>query len=387
LLPASIELYLHMLTLDHFTKQTPRMINLLRRLVEIESPTHEKQAVDQVGQVIIQELKRLNAQVEIVPQIEAGDHILARWPGKETAPGILIIGHMDTVYPRGTLASMPCKECEGRLYGPGTQDMKGGIAITLIAIEALQEQHLSTRLPITALFTSDEEAGSSTSRQLIEQLARQSALVLCMEPGMLDGGLKTWRKGVGMFRMTAYGRAAHAGGDHAQGRNAIEELSYHIPSIQRLTNYELGTTLNVGVIRGGTARNVVPDKASIEVDLRVTEPAEVERVTYAMQALQPKLDGTRLEIQGTLNRPPMPRNELMIATFEKARQIGAEVGLNLLEGGTGGASDANFVAPLGVPVLDGLGPIGEGQHSEREHIQIASLPQRATLLAGLLMRW
>ena len=375
------------ISLDQFTEQTPRLVDLLRRLVEIESPTHEKPAVDRVGQAIAQELRRSQAQVEVVPQTRVGDQLIARWPGVEAGPGILILGHMDTVFPLGTLASMPCVERDGRLRGPGAQDMKGGIAITLFAMGFLQEQGLATRLPVTALFTSDEEAGSHASRQLIEQLARQSALVLCMESGMADGGLKTWRKGVGGFTITARGRAAHAGGDHAQGRNAIEELAYHIPAIQKLTDYERGTTLNVGVIRGGTTRNVVPDEASIEVDLRVAEPAEVARITRALQGLRPVLDGTTLEVQGGLNRPPMPRDERMIATFEKARQIAAEIGLTLTEGGTGGGSDANFVAPLGIPVLDGLGAVGEGLHSEREYVRISSLPERAALLVALLRRW
>lgn len=382
-----------MFTLDDFTVHTPQLVDLLRELVEVESPTADKAAVDRMGQAVARHLDRLGARVERVPQAEVGDHLIARFDfgaqgaAAQDQPGILLLGHMDTVHPLGALAHMPCIVRDARLHGPGALDMKAGIAISLFTIGYLLERGLAPGRPVTALFTSDEETGSHTARPLIEHLARQSALVLCMEPGMLDGGLKTWRKGVGRFLVTAYGRAAHAGGDHAQGRNAIEELAHHILAIQGLTDYGRGTTLNVGVIRGGSASNVVPEQASMEVDLRVTGPAEAGRVEQAMRALQPVLEGTRLEVQGGLNRPPMPRDEHMGATFERARQIGAEIGLELTEGGSGGGSDANFVAPLGVPVLDGLGACGEGLHSEREYVRIDSLPQRAALLAGLLMGW
>ncbi len=381
-----------MLSLDSFTAQTPQLVDLLRQLVEIESPTSDKPAVDRMGQAVVRHLERLGARIERAPQAEVGDHIIAHFNfGSQEAaqdqPGILLLGHMDTVHPLGTLAHMPCVERNGRLHGPGVLDMKAGIAISLFTIAYLQEHGLAPNRPVTALFTSDEETGSHTARTLIERLARQAALVLCMEPGMLDGGLKTWRKGVGRFLVTAYGRAAHAGGDHAQGRNAIEELAHHILTIQGLTDYGRGTTLNVGVIHGGSASNVVPEQASMEVDLRVTDPAEAERVEQALRALQPVLEGTRLEVQGELNRPPMPRDARMQVSFERARQIGAALGLELSAGGSGGGSDANFVAPLGVPVLDGLGACGEGLHSEREYVLVNSLPQRAALLAGLLLGW
>jgi glutamate carboxypeptidase len=237
------------------------------------------------------------------------------------------------------------------------------------------------------LFTSDEEIGSGSSRALIEKLAAQSDLVLVLEPGLLDGSVKTWRKGVGEFTLRVRGLAAHAGGDHEKGRNAIEEISHQVLTIQKMTDYSKGTTLNVGMIRGGIASNVVPDEASAEVDMRVMQPGEAERISAAILALKPVLDGTSLEVTGGLNRPPMPYNDTIKATFEKIREIASKENINLKAGGTGGASDANFVASLGIPVLDGLGPAGGEYHSEREFIFRDSLAERAKLLAAILHEW
>jgi len=240
---------------------------------------------------------------------------------------------------------------------------------------------------VTLLCTSDEEIGSHTSRGLIESLAKESALVLVMEGALLDGSLKTWRKGTGGFSVTVRGRAAHAGGDHQAGRNAIEEMSHQVIAIQKLTDYEKQTTVNVGVMRGGTVSNVVPEEARIEVDVRVMQAGEWERLESEMKKLAPVLDGTRIEIAGGLNRPPMPFDDWMKSTFEKAKTIAARIGMELKAGGTGGASDGNFVAPLGIPLLDGMGAVGEGYHSEREFIFADSLEQKAKLIAELIERW
>ena len=211
--------------------------------------------------------------------------------------------------------------------------------------------------------------------------------MLVLEGGLVDGALKTWRKGVGQFRVRTKGRAAHSGGDHEKGRNAIEEMAYQVIAIQKLTDYSKHTTLNVGVIQGGTVANVVPEEAHIEVDVRVMQPGEWERLEVEMSKLRPVLDGTSIEIAGRLNRPPMPFDETMKATFERARSIAARIGMDLKSGGTGGASDGNFVAPLGIPVLDGMGAVGEGYHSEREYIFAESLEQRAKLVSSILREW
>ena len=364
---------------------------LLRFLVETESPSHDKVAVDRVGALVAEEALKLGAQVEVIPNQQTGDHILSRFPPSDgpilplsSAP-ILLLCHMDTVFPLGTIDKMPFREADGKIFGPGTLDMKTGIVIALAAIEEAQESGLNR--PITLLCTSDEEIGSYTSREHIERLAKESALVLVLEGGLVDGSLKTWRKGVGEFRVKTKGRAAHSGGDHEKGRNAIEEMAHQVLAIQKLTDYSKQTTLNVGVIHGGTVSNVVPEEAAIQVDVRVMQPGEWERLETEISKLKPVLEGTSLEISGRLNRPPMPFDETMKTTFEKARSIASQIGMELKAGGTGGASDGNFVAPLGIPLLDGLGAVGEGYHSEREYIFADSLEERVKLVAALLKQW
>jgi glutamate carboxypeptidase len=377
-----------MLSIQDFTPRLADLLALLVRLVEIESPTTDKAAVDRVGVVVSNQLRQLGAAVTVHERAHAGDHVLGRWdPTGRDEIGILTLCHMDTVYALGTLAHQPCHTLDGKLMGPGTMDMKGSVAMLLTALRAFREHSNWPARPITALFTSDEETGSDTSRDLIESLARRAELVMCLEPCLPDGSLKTWRKGVGDFEVIVRGKAAHAGADHERGRNAIEELANQIIAIQKLTDYRQGTTVNVGVVAGGSRSNVVPDLARAHVDLRVMTAAEGDRITLWMQQLKPVLNGTSIEVTGGLNRPPMPRDERMAATFAHASAIASRLGMNLSEGGTGGGSDANFVAPLGVPVLDGLGALGNGAHSEREHVVIANLPERTALLAALLSDW
>jgi glutamate carboxypeptidase len=365
------------------------MKHILKTLVDTESPSHDKAAVDRVGAIVAEEARRLGAQVEIIPNNETGDHVLAKfaWSADEARDdgAILILCHMDTVFPLGTIQKTPYREDGDKIFGPGTLDMKAGIVIALAAIEQAKETGFNR--PVTLLCTSDEEIGSDTSRELIESLAKESMLVLVMEGALLDGSLKTWRKGTGEFWVKTKGRAAHAGGDHQAGRNAIEEMAHQVIAIQKLTDYSRQTTLNVGVIQGGTVSNVVPEEAVIQVDVRVMQPGEWERLESEMQKLKPVLDGTSIEISGGLNRPPMPFDEKMQATFEKAKSIAARIGMNLTAGGTGGASDGNFVAPLGIALLDGMGAVGEGYHSEREYIFADSLEQKAELIAALIREW
>lgn len=361
------------------------LTRLLKRLVETESPSHDKAAVDRVGVIVAEEARKLGAKIEIISNKETGDHVLCKFSGDREQRGILLLCHMDTVFPLGTIEKFPYREADDKITGPGTLDMKAGIVIALAAIAEAQKSGL--KRPVTLLCTSDEEIGSHTSRAHIERLAKESALVLVLEGGLVDGALKTWRKGVGEFWVRTRGRAAHSGGDHEKGRNAIEEMAHQVIAIQKLTDYSKQTTLNVGVIQGGTVSNVVPEEALIQVDVRVMQPGEWERLEAEMYQLKPVLDGTSIEITGDLNRPPMPFDETMKAAFEKARSIAAQIGMDLKAGGTGGASDANFVAPLGIPVLDGLGAVGEGYHSEREYILRDSLTERTKLVAALLREW
>jgi glutamate carboxypeptidase len=368
-----------------FQARLPGMLALLQRLVEAESPTHDKASVDRVGAIVAKECHRLNARVTIHPQDTVGDQIEARWGDGQD--GFLLLAHMDTVFPLGTLEKMPFYALEEKTYGPGAADMKGGIVVGLAAITALLETGNTPPLPITMLFTSDEETGSACSRVSIEKLAKGACLVLVLEPAMVDGSVKTWRKGVGEFKICVRGKAAHAGADHEKGRNAIEELAHQILAIQELTDYSKGTTLNVGVIHGGIASNVIPDEAVAEIDLRVMQPGEAERVMAALHSLKPSLDGTSIEVSGSLNRPPMHFDDTMRSTFEKARSLATRLGIDLKAVGTGGASDANFVSAIGIPVLDGLGPSGGECHSEREYLITSTLPERARLLFSLLHDW
>ncbi|GAB4503145.1 MAG: M20 family metallopeptidase [Anaerolineales bacterium] len=363
---------------------------LLKLLVETESPSCDKAAVDRVSAIVAEEARQLGAHIEIISNKDVGNHVLARFspnsqPSTPNLKPITLLCHMDTVFPLGTLEKMPYREADGKIFGPGALDMKAGIVVALAALAKVQQNGLSR--PVTLLCTSDEEIGSLASREHIERLARESAVVFVLESALVDGSLKTWRKGGGTFWVKTRGRAAHAGGDHEKGRNAIEEMAHQVLAIQKLTDYTTGTTLNVGVIQGGTVSNVVPDEASIEVDVRILQPGEWERVEAAMRALRPVLDGTSIEVSGRLNRGPMPFDDRMKATYEKVKAIGARLGMDLKAGGSGGVSDANFVAALGIPVLDGLGPAGEGYHSEREYLFADSLFERIELLAALLQNW
>jgi glutamate carboxypeptidase len=336
------------------------------------------------------ELRALDAQVTVYPQMGVGDHVLGTFNPGGGSPIILIL-HMDTVYPTGTLMQRPVRvdalDAHSRLYGPGAYDMKASHVIALFALRALRELNGLPRREVRVLFTSDEETGSHNSRQLIEALSRDAALAMVMEPALADGKLKSSRKGVGDFKVTARGRAAHAGAEHREGINAIEELAHQVLKIQALTDYTRGVTFSVGDIRGGGVTNVVPDAASLIVDTRVTTLADAEWVTRSLYGLQPVLRGTSLEIEGEFNRPPMECNEQRLSVFARVREIGRSVGLELEHGPSGGGSDASFTAALGVPTLDGFGAVGDGAHALHEHVILSSLPERAALCAAVIGTW
>ncbi len=363
------------------------MVADLTRLVEMESPTDNKSALDRLGEHLAARLQHLGAQVEVLPQAQAGDHLRARWGGSDAEGngGLLLLCHMDTVWDMGTLAERPVAIRDGRLFGPGAFDMKGGIVIALWAIRVLRGLNIMPKRRITLLLTSDEETGSKTSRPIVEMEALQHDAVLVLEPAQPpDAALKTWRKGVGMYQVRATGVSAHAGAAHDQGVNAIEELAHQVVAIQALTDYNAGTTVNVGVVSGGTRSNVVPESAWARVDVRVMNEAEADRLDESLRSLQPHLKGARVEVTGGINRPPMVRTAAGVSLFQKAAEIAAELGFSVTETGTGGGSDGNFTAALGVPTLDGLGVVGDGGHAQHENVVISSLPERAALLAGLL---
>ena len=366
--------------------RTPDMIALLKQLVETESPTYDKAAVNRMGAIMAREAYKLGSKIEVLAKTNVGDQVVARWG--EGEGGILLLGHMDTVYPLGTLDTMPFYEKDDKLFGPGVLDMKGGLVVLLMAIAALRESGQMPARPITALFNTDEEVGSYDSRDIVEKLSKEAALALVFEPREKpDGWLHTWRKGTGKFKVRVQGRAAHSGGAHEQGLNAIEELAYQIVKVQGLTDYEKGTTINIGAVQGGRAINIVPAYAEADGDLRIMRVDEYERVEKAINALTPVLPDAVLTVSCLLNRPPMPFDALMEETFDKAQNIAANAGLDIKAGGSGSGSDANFVAALGKPILDGLGVYGEGFHTDSEYIFTRSLAERAQLTAALLRDW
>jgi glutamate carboxypeptidase len=363
------------------------MLGTLRTLVEHETPTDDKHAIDGLQDYLAAEFAALGARIELVPQSQSGNHLRAEFaPAGALEPQLTLLTHVDTVYSAGTLASMPFR-AEGRLaYGPGAFDMKGGIVIALYALKTLQALGLSPRRKVVCLVTSDEEIGSPTSRALIEAEALRSDTVLVLEPGVgPHGSLKTWRKGVGRFILTVTGRASHAGADPDRGRSAIVELSHQVLRLHALNDAALGTTVNVGIINGGTRANVVAAEARAEIDVRVMTLAEARRIEQVMHMLEPVMPDVSLQVSGGLNRPPMERTSQIMARFELARKLGAKLGYELSETGTGGGSDGNFTAALGIPTLDGLGAVGNGAHSPHEFVVVDALPKRAAVLAGLLL--
>lgn len=373
-------------TIEDFQHKLDDLIALVQDLVQRESPSTDKQALDALGIYVAEQMQALGAEVERFPQEKHGDHWLGSW-GLRGSGGVLLLVHLDTVYPVGTLDNMPWRRDGSHFYGPGSLDMKVSLAMALLVIELLREKENLRSDVISLLCTSDEETGSYSSRQLIEQQALAHDLVLCLEPALPDGSLKTWRKGILNFKIEAHGRAAHAGSEIDTGTNAIVEIMHHINPLLSLRDEEAETTINIGVIKGGSRSNVVPDHCNLKLDVRAKTKAEGDRVLTAVNNLSPVLENASLTVKGGWNRPPMERDTLMQATFLRAVDIASTLGIPLSEGGTGGGSDANFVHPLGVPVLDGLGAIGTGAHSERECVEIKSLPERCALLAGLISGW
>lgn len=356
---------------------------MLKTIVEFESPSSEKVAVDRLVDHLQREIEARGGTTERLPQSEFGDLLIGRFGGGEQRP-LLVMTHIDTVWPIGTIERLPWRVEGDVARGPGIFDMKASVAMMLTALDTLNELNLQNR-PITWIINTDEEVGSPVSRPVLEALALESELVLCLEPPVPPhGSLKTERKGVGMFTMTVEGRASHAGADHEAGISAIEEMARQIQWLHGLTNYETGTTVNVGVVNAGTKRNVVAARAEALIDLRVTSMAEADRVVAQILGATPHLDGAKVRVEGELNRPPMERTEAIAAAFQRARDIGATLGLELSEASTGGGSDGNFTAAAGVPTLDGLGCNGEGGHADTEHIEVNRIDERAALIAALL---
>ena len=374
--------------LAYFNERRDEMVATIRELVEIESPSDNKAAVDRVAEAVARKFSQLGGKVEVRvhPSKDFGNHLQVDFPGKSAMKPVLLLGHYDTVYPLGTLTTMPCRVVDNMLTGPGVLDMKSGIALMLHALAALQDWH-KERLPrpVTVLLVSDEEVGSDSSLAITGSLAKKAAAVLVLEPSYgLQGAVKTARKGVGEYLVKVTGKASHAGLDFQKGVNAILELAHQIEKVSSFTDLKKGLTINVGVVRGGSRTNIVPAEAAAQVDVRIARLKDGAGIDKKMRSLRPYNRKCKIEVTGGISRPPMERTAGVAALYTQAAAIARELGWKLREAAVGGGSDGNFTASLGIPTLDGLGGVGDGAHAPHEHILISELPRRAALLAGLI---
>jgi glutamate carboxypeptidase len=364
----------------------PQMLATLRKFVTAESPSLEKGEADRCCGIIAKEWNRHGARVERIAQKHRGDLLSITHAQSESRPSgqLLILGHYDTVYASGTLARMPFRVVGGKAYGPGTFDMKAGIVQALFALQALQQTRTPLRKRLVFLWTSDEEIGSESSRKFFESEARRSDAVFVLEPSFGPRGLlKTARKGVGEAELIVHGRASHAGLAPQEGVNAIHELARQLARIEKWSDLRRGVTINAGIIEGGTRTNVIPERARAVLDLRALRVSDMRKLERRLHALRPFQRGARVEISGGFDRPPLER-KMSAALFARANLIAKQMDLSLGECTVGGGSDGNFTAALGIPTLDGLGAVGDGAHSSREHVLINTMAARAALLAALL---
>jgi glutamate carboxypeptidase len=363
----------------------PALLRLVRNLVEAESPSDDKAAVDACVALAAEHAKSLGGRVKLHKQRQFGSVLEARF-GPRTKAGspkpILLLGHLDTVWPLGTLKSMPFRIAGGRLFGPGTLDMKVGVAMAFTALKLLAETGLLSR-EVVLLLNPDEEVGSPVSRPITERIAAECAAVYVLEPAQ---GLayKTARKGTGNWRIEVQGVASHAGVDFEKGASALRELARVIETVSGWTDLKRGLTVSVGLAGGGSKTNVSPAEAWAEVDVRIARQADGARIERKFNALKGKDKRCTLTVTGGINRPPMERTRGGVALYRQARALAAELDFALDEAATGGASDGNFTSALGIPTLDGMGAVGDGAHARHESIVLEHLALRTALLAGLL---
>jgi glutamate carboxypeptidase len=360
------------------------MMKRVSALVRQESPTSHSDAVSAAQEMVATWAEELGARATRQARGGSGGVLEARFgnPKDERRP-VLLLGHLDTVWPVGTLARMPWRVADGWADGPGVLDMKAGVVMALAAMKLVRE--VDTDRPVVLLLSGDEETGSHDSRELIEEAAKECCAVFVLEPAQgPQGAYKTARKGVGQFRLEIRGVPSHSGVDFGAGHSAVRELAWQIEQISALTDLDRGTTLNVGVVGGGTQSNVVAAEAWADIDLRVTTVAEAEAITRRLQSLETRDAQCTLRLTGGLNRPPMERTEGTAELFAQAKALAAQLGFVLEEAATGGGSDGNLTSALGVPTLDGMGAIGVSAHAENESIRIDSLPQRTALLAAMI---
>ncbi len=371
--------------LDFCVAQHDWLMHTLETLVRLESPSHDMDALDRCAAELERRLRAAGGRVDRFGRNGAALHLRADFGS--TSPQVLVLTHFDTVWPVGQLDRMPVRREGERLYGPGVYDMKAGIVLALLAIRALLAGDSALLPHVVLLLTSDEEVGSATSRPFIEEEAARSEAVLVLEPSMPDtGALKTARKGAAAFEVRVRGVAAHAGEPH-KGVNAVLELADQLLAIDRLQGGRPGVTITTCMAGGGARTNVVPDEAWALLDVRMPALADAHAIEHALRGLQPRREGAQIAVSGGVERPPLERTPAVARLFEMAREIGSDIGLDVSEAASGGVSDGNFTAALGVPTLDGLGAVGGGAHALDEHVDVPALAPRAALLAGLLTRF
>ncbi|TYS63919.1 M20 family metallopeptidase [Bacillus infantis] len=371
--------------LSFLKENQTEMIETLLKLTKAESPSYSKSHVDHCGEVLSGEYERLiGGPVRKIDKEEVGNQYLFTY-GEGDKEQILVIGHMDTVWDVGAI---PIKRDGNILYGPGVFDMKGGLTITLWALRALKEFGETGNRKVAFLVSTDEEIGSVHSKDIILEEAKKSSLVLVPESSISpDGDVKTERKGAGQFLLKVEGVAAHAGINAWDGASAVEELAYQIIDLKKLANREEGISINAGVIQGGTRCNVIAKEASAEIDVRITKKEQAFQLMEKIRNRPSFVEGTKVEVIGEFERFPLERNEAVKALYKDLKEIAASHGYELREGSSGGASDGNFTAGIDIPTIDGLGPVGDGAHSENEHVDLDNLPYRAALLAEMILKY
>ncbi len=372
--------------LDYFNNRQSQLLQFVRELVEIESPSGDTEGSRKIVSVLAAAANKLTVvdSIEKVASADCGEHLIVRAFSDSPEKPILLLGHTDTVHPLGSLAARPFRIEGGRVFGPGIFDMKSGCALMFEALRALENFKIKPPRPIVILLSCDEEIGSQTGRQIVEREAAKAEFCLVVEPSAPGGKLKTGRKGTSNYLLRVRGVPAHAGLEPEKGASAILELVGQILRIHALNQPEIGTTVNVCTIAGGTATNVIPDKAECSIDVRFTSMSEALRVENEVKHLKPLDQRVSLEILGEINRPPLERTRQSVALYQKALAVAATFDYELGETQVGGASDGNFVAALGVPVLDGLGIQGDGAHTHHEHILLSDISKRAVLITSLI---
>jgi glutamate carboxypeptidase len=368
----------------HFQQRLDPSLALLKTLVEFESFSSDKLAVDTLGAFVNERLVGLGLQSVVHSHPERGCCISASWRGQGNAGPVMILSHLDTVWPAGTVAARPFRIEGGRAYGPGVYDMKSGILLSLLVAEALAEGRIEAAGEVRFFYSSDEEIGTDASLSRLQESARGCRAVFCLEPSLAGGEAKTFRKGVGNFKLQVRGIASHAGVAPEKGANAIIELSRLLLELHKMSDAARGITISPGLIQGGVAVNVIPDNAFAEVDFRFVSPADGTRVETRVRELRPFETRCALVIEGGINRPPLERTKAVAGLYRAAQKVAADLGETLGEGASGGGSDGSFTAHWGIPTLDGLGVRGSGAHACDEQIEVSDIPFRAALLAGLV---